>query len=247
MKMSKTLSSICALLLGFSLSLPTFAQQTVQADTTQQNRPVRGIQYSNDDALAALRAKPLPLFSGVSVSADLAGAILAVSTAYGQYEAACRVNLKGRYFPVVEVGMGVSDHTDETTSIHYKTRAPYFRIGCDYNFAKDLRSGNRIFGGLRYGHSSFDYDLDGPAIVDPVYGTSTPFAYSGLKGSSHWLDFVFGLEAKIWSFFHLGWSMRYRVPLSNKASEIGDAWYVPGYGRSGGGVLTGTFNVIFDI
>ncbi len=245
--MSKILSSICALLLSFSLSLPTFAQQPAPTDTTQQDRPVRGIQYSNDEALAALRAKPLPLFSGISVSADLAGAILATTTAYGQYEAACRVNLKGRYFPIVEVGMGVSDHTDETTETHYKTSAPFFRIGCDYNFARDLRSGNRVLGGLRYGYSSFDYDLDGPAIIDPVYGTSTPFAYKGLKASSHWLDFVFGIEAKIWSFFHLGWTMRYRVPLSNASSKIGDAWYVPGYGRGSGSVLTGTFNVIFDI
>jgi len=95
---------------------------------------------------------------------------MAVVSPFGQYEAACRLNLRGTFFPIVEAGWGLSDHTDETTDIHYKTGAPYFRVGCDYNFANNKRSGNRIYGGLRYGFSSFSYDVDGPDIVDAVWG-----------------------------------------------------------------------------
>ncbi len=247
MMTSKILRYICVLLLCSSSVYGLYAQEApaAPADSVPRQGRVRGIQYVAE--LDSLLEKPLPLFVGISVSGDLVGAVMAATSAYGQYEAACRVNLRGRYFPVCEVGWGVSDHTDETTALHYKTNAPYFRIGCDYNFARDLRSGNRILGGLRYGFSSFSYDVDGPSIMDPVWGTATPFAYEGLNGNTHWLEGAFGLEAKMWRFFHIGWTIRYRVRIADKKSPIGRPWYVPGYGKNEGHVISGTFNFVFDI
>lgn len=239
-------------LLPFSLLLPvTAGAQTVRTDTTavdskghaQDDGLVRGIQFDRSN----LKQKPLPLFAGVAVGADVVGAVMASVSPFGQLEALCRINMKGTYFPVLEAGWGLSDHTDETTNIHYKTGAPFFRIGCDYNFARDKRSGNRILGGLRYGFSSFNYDVDGPSITDPVWGTQTPFNFTGLKGSNHWAEVVFGLEAKIWGIFHLGWTFRYRLRLSNKESAVGSPWYVPGYGRNDTHSLGGTLNLVFDV
>lgn len=214
------------------------------ATTQAGNGQVRGIQYVGD---AQTDTRPLPLFAGVSVMGDVAGAVMAVASSYGQYEAACRINLRRRFFPIIEVGWGVSDHTDDTTDLHYKTGAPYFRIGCDYNFAHDRRSGCRILGGLRYGFTSFDYDISGPDIVDPVWGTHTPFDYKGLHSAVQWAEISFGLEAKIWSIFHLGWTLRYRLRLHDTPSAIGEAWYVPGYGRNDTHAISGTFNIVFDI
>lgn len=249
MKTSKILGYIFVLLLCSSPSGKVMAQQpAAAADTTQQTAgSVRGIQYTTEADLAQLNLKPVPLFAGVSVSGDLAGAVMAVASPYGQYEAAARVNLRGRYFPIFEMGWGTSDHTDETTLLHYKTGAPYFRIGCDYNFARDIRSGNRLLAGLRYGFSSFNYDVDGPDLVDGVWGTHTPFDFDGLRGNVHWAEAVFGIEAKIWSIFHIGWTVRYRMRLHNSSSAVGSPWYVPGYGRNGTHAISGTFNLIFDI
>lgn len=245
MKTLKIYRYISVLLLS-SLSVALPAQTA--ADSTAAPRPVRGIQYgSAEDMANRLLQKDIPLFAGISVSGDLAGLVMAGVSSYGQFEAACRANLKGRYFPIVEIGWGLSDHTEETTGIHYKTNAPYFRLGCDYNFANDLRSGNRVFGGLRYAFTSFDFDVDGPPVTDPVWGTQSPFIYKGVHGAARWAEIVFGLEAKIWKFFHLGWSVRYRVRLSEKQSPVGGAWYIPGYGRNDSHALGGTFNIIFDI
>ncbi len=252
----KILKYICALLLCASFAAHGLAQPPSRArngasatpaptDTARHEPAVRGIQYVPELDTTALR--PLPALAGFSISVDAAGAILAAVSPYGQFEAALRANLRGRFFPIVEMGLGLSDHTDETTNIHYKTSAPFFRLGCDYNFARDLRSGNRIFGGLRYGFSSFKYDIDAPDVVDPTYGTLTPFHKEGLKGQAHWAEAVFGLEAKIWRNFHVGWSVRYRAKLSNKKSDVGEPWYVPGYGRCKNAVLAGTFNLVFDI
>ena len=163
------------------------------------------------------------------------------------YEGFFRVNLGNRFFPIAEVGWGVSDHTDETTQIHYKSNAPYFRIGCDYNVANDKKSGNRIFFGLRYAFTSFKYDLDGPDLADPVYGDAMPFSFHGLKGGQHWLELAGGLEARICRFFHIGWTLRYRQRIHEKKADVGSAWYVPGYGKQGNHAISGTFNLVFDL
>lgn len=55
---------------------------------------------------------------------------------YGQYEAALRINLKDRYFPIVELGIGKADHNDDATDITYNTSAPYAKIGVDFNLLK---------------------------------------------------------------------------------------------------------------
>ena len=66
------------------------------------------------------------------------------------------VNLKNRYFPVVEIGYGTTDTVDDETDIHYKTSAPYFRIGAGYNifYEKPYLPG-RLLVGARLGYSSF--------------------------------------------------------------------------------------------
>lgn len=239
------------LLLGSSASLQ--AQQT-EPDTlrTRQDaapQRVRGVQYASpQEAAAALAAqKDIPLLAGASIGADVAGAVMAVCSPYGQYEASARLNLKERYFPTVEIGMGVSDHTNETTNLHYKVHSPYYRIGLDYNVMKNRRGGNRIFIGVRYGFSAFKYDVDGPDIHDGTYGTDFPFRYSGMKGAGHWGECLFGIEARVWGILHLGWSVRYKVRFYNRQSAIGSPWYVPGYGKNDTHALGGCFNVIFDI
>lgn len=247
--MTKRISKfICALLL-ISLPLPLCAQSPGRADSTADGRQqVRGIQFSSrEEAALALTKKQIPLFSGVSVSVDAVGAVMAAASPYGQFEAAARLNLKQRFFPILELGWGISDHTNDNTNLHYKTQAPYFRLGMDYNFAKNPLTGNRIYGGLRYAFSSFNYDLDGPDVIDPVWGTATPYHFSDVKTGAQWIEAVFGLEARILRFFHLGWSVRYKFRLHEKQAIPGSAWYVPGFGRNGSHCLGGTFNLIFDI
>ena len=222
---------------------------SVRREQTASSSQVRGVQYESREAAAAalLAQQELPLFAGVSVSTDLAGIVMAAFTPYGQYEAAARINLKGRFFPLVEIGVGSSNHTNETTNNHYKVNAPYYKIGMDYNVLKNRRSGNRIFIGARYGFTSFRYDVDGPDLKDPIYGTIQPFHYEGLKGTNHWAEAVFGLEAKVWGILRLGWSLRYRLHIYNKKSAIGSPWYVPGFGKNDGHAIGGTFNVVFEL
>ena len=58
----------------------------------------------------------VPFFRGLSVGADLFGVIQRQVSDYGQYEANLRVNLKDKYFPVFELGIGDADHKDDAVT-----------------------------------------------------------------------------------------------------------------------------------
>lgn len=217
-------------------------------DSVAEPAKVKGIQFSsaeNADGKGSMAQQRL--FSGISVSFDAAGAVMAAISPWGQFEGALRVGIKNKFFPIAEVGWGLSDHTSEATEMHYKTNAPYYRVGCDYNFIKNPNSKSRLLGGVRYAFSSFDFDLDGPPVIDPIYGTETPFCFRALESKMHWAEVVFGVQTRIWKCIHLGWSVRYKFRLSETHPEVGSAWYVPGYGKNGGSCLGGTFNVVIDV
>lgn len=233
------------LLLFLSIAIP-FCANAQQDSTAVKAQKIRGVQYSAP-GIPGTKNKDLPFLAGFSVSGNLAGAFLASISSYGEYEGAIRANIRGTYFPIVELGLGVSDHTDGGTELHYKTASPFARIGVDYNILTDKTSGNRVFGGARLAYSAFKYDISGPDLKDPYWNTQTKYSFKGLSGNQVWLELVFGVETKLWSIFHLGWSARYKNRISGKSDSIGEPWYVPGFGKSGTTVIGGTFNLIFDI
>ena len=187
------------------------------------------------------------LFRGFSVSADLVGPVMMAVGDYGQYEAALHLNLKDKYFPVFELGYGRADHTEETTQLSYKTSAPYFRIGADFNVLKNKHDIYRLFVGVRYAFTSFKYDLSSPGVNDPVWGGVTPYEATGVKCNYHWLEAGLGVDVKLAGPLHLGWSLRYKQRLSADEGTLGKAWYVPGFGETGTSALGALFNVAIDI
>lgn len=195
----------------------------------------------------ASREDSIPLFRGFAVSVDAVGPIQMAVSDYGQYEAALRLNLKDKYFPIIELGLGKAEHNDDVTLIHYKTSAPYGKIGVDFNMMKNKHDFYRLLCGVRYAFTSFKYDVSHPDIQDPVWGNIAKYDEKDVKASYHWMEFVFGVDARIWGPLHLGWSVRYRKRITCDEGALGNCWYVPGYGKSDTSQLGGTFNIIFDI
>lgn len=236
----KILRSISVLLI--SLLYPIFSGvQPLQAQN--QNK-----QDTKEEKEAEDLTKPAPVFAGVAVSADLVGVVMKLmDNDYAQMEVAARLNFKERFFPIFELGYGESDFTSDETGNVYKAKAPYFRIGLDYNFKKNWRSGSRLYGGLRYAFTSFNYDLAVPGFNDPVWNRPVEFNYKDLKANYHWAEAVFGIETRIWSIFRLGWDVRYKLRFAHSESSFGSPWYIPGFGKNSSSCLGGTFKVIFDI
>ena len=195
-----------------------------------------------------LEKDSLPMFQGVAVSGDLMGLIQLQLSDYGQYEAAVRVNLHNHYFPILEVGYGKADHSEDlVTGITYRTKAPYFRLGCDMNLLKNKRSKNRAFAGLRYAYTNYKVELFRQPFPDPVWKWEASFGTHDSPCYQHWAEVVFGIDAQVAGPVHLGWSVRYRRRLFHDDGITQNTWYVPGFGIQGSTKLGATFNVIIDI
>ncbi|MCQ2293864.1 MAG: DUF6048 family protein [Bacteroidaceae bacterium] len=236
-------SGLCAQVAGTTTKIATGeGTLTVKGDSVER---FQGVAF---DHTRVPTYKEQPLFCGVSVGADLAGALMAQVAKFGQYEAQARFNFKQRYFPVVEIGVGTSNHTSDRTNQTYKVHSPYFRIGGDYNFAHNPVSGNRIYGGVRYGFSSFKYEISGPSFIDPIDGSAMPLDLQGVHSSMHWGELVAGLEGRLWRFIHLGWSVRWKFRFKQKDNAYGNPYYVPGYGdNTDGSCFGGNFCLLIDI
>ena len=185
---------------------------------------------------------------GFQVSFDLFGFGMLQFSDYGQYEGALRLNLHDQWFPIVELGYGIADHHDDlTTQINYRTEAPYFRLGMDFNLLKKKHQANRLFAGFRYAYTSYKVDMYREHLPDPVWLWETGFGVRDEKCSQHWAEAVVGIDAQVFGPLHLGWSARYKLRLFHDDGNIGKTWYVPGYGTWDNTKLGFTFNAIIDI
>jgi len=189
-----------------------------------------------------------PFFCGVAVQADLAGPIMKiVGTRFDQLECGARLNFRDHYFPIFELGIGECDREGQQNNNKFHTRAPYFRMGMDYNLNKK-HNGNRLFAGIRYAFSTFKYDFSDPDFSDPVWdNTSKGFALNDQHGRMQWLEICAGCETKLWSFIRLGWTLRFKARLHQKGNTYGDPYYTPGFGKNGATTWGGTCNLIFDV
>lgn len=188
----------------------------------------------------------IPVYRGVAVGFDLVGPITKIVSDYGQYEGFVRVNLKDRFFPTAEFGIGTADKTDDVTNIRYKTSAPFGRIGIDFNVMKNKHDIYRILVGARIAYTSFKYDVGPVEVSDPIAGGSATWQAEDQKCSYTWLEAGAGVDAKIWKFIRLGWSVRYRAKIHGSYDDAGEPYYIPGYGKKGSSRIGALFNVTFE-
>lgn len=244
-------NTACSLARAIAFCLMLALAPSSFAQTGKTGRLGQGQQRLSKEEQLRLRQKEIddsiPLWRGFQVKADLLGAVERGVSSYGQYEAGLRINLKDKYFPVIELGYGSADENNDVTQIHYKTSAPYGRIGLDFNVMKNKHDIYRLYAGLRYAYTSFKYDVDHSPLIDPVWGGETPFAGHDVKANYSWAEAVVGIDAKIFGPVHLGWTIRYRRRLSHDEGELGNVWYVPGYGKQGGSRIGGSFEIMFEL
>ncbi len=193
---------------------------------------------------------PQPFFQGARIGVDVFGILgKAFGNEYTSAEANIECNLLNRYFPVLEIGYGSTDTVNDETDIHYKTSAPYFRIGAGYNiFSKKPYLPGKLLVGARLGFSSFTYDVEAPAMSDPVWGETTiPASFEGVKSNASWLELVAEVRTNAYKNFHLGFSIRYKSLFSAKKSENSEPWYIPGYGKNKSSGFGITYNISYNL
>ncbi len=190
----------------------------------------------------------IPFYNGISFGIDVFG--IGSKLFGGNFlssEIRVNANLKNRFFPAVELGYGITDTTDDTYNIHYKSSAPYARIGMDYNTMGKKKSENFLYVGIRYGFSAFTYDVHSPALKDPIWEGEVPFNYEGVKSRAQWVELLLGINVKIINNFHMGWSVRYKARLHAKENLNTTPWYIPGYGSNKSTNFGATYSLIYNL
>lgn len=190
----------------------------------------------------------IPFFCGFSVSFDLVGPAMLLLSSHGEYEGALRVNLHDQWFPIFELGLGRANHeNDEVTGLTYKTTAPYFRLGMDWNILRNKHQPNRMYAGFRYAFTTYKVDIIRQQLPDPVWLTEAGFGIEGTSCNMHWMEAVLGIDAKVFGPLHLGWTVRYKRRLIHNDGALGATWYVPGFGINDKDNIAANFNIIIDI
>lgn len=182
---------------------------------------------------------------GLYLSADVFGYIypVFVKDAFYSTEVSATMDINNRFLPTVEVGVGHTDIVSQLYEIGYSTRAPYYRVGMDYNMQYKSDKPGYIYLGARVGYTSFRYSVDAPPLVDPIWGDEAPVQFSNLPCRAVWAEAVGGVRAEIVHNFYMGWSLRYKYPLHMAPIAHGGPWYIPGFGAGKGGVLGATYTI----
>lgn len=191
-----------------------------------------------------------PFYQKSMIGVDVSGLLgKAFGSDYTSTEASIECNLLNRYFPVFELGYGSTDTVNEETDIHFKTSAPYFRIGAGYNiFHKKPYLPGKLLVGARLGFSSFSYNVEAPAMNDPVWGeTSIPVSFEGVKSNASWLELTAEVRTNVYKNFHMGFSVRYKSLFSVKKAENSEPWYIPGFGKNNSSCFGITYKLSYQL
>ena len=187
------------------------------------------------------------VLQGIYLSGDVFGYIypIFVKDKYYSSEAALTVNLNNRFFPVIEVGFGHTDMVSQLYEIGYQTRAPYYRIGMDYNMQYENGKPNYIYLGGRIGYTDFNYSVDAPPLIDPVWGGEAPVQFTNVPSHAVWAEAVGGVRAEIMKNFYMGWALRYKYLVSQGDITNGGPWYIPGFGTGKKTAFGATYSITY--
>ena len=248
----KILSYSTAIAISLLLLLP--AQQRPYVNPTPKRDQKKNVKEEPKEIV--------PLYNGTYIGVDLYGIgskLLGGDLLSSEINVA--VNLKNMFLPTVDVGFGTTDSWSDT-GIHYKSSAPFFRIGVDYNtMAKKKEKNSFLYVGLRYGFSHMKYDISSLAIQDPafggemgnpsqedgIWGGSVPYDHPGQKATMQWFEFVAGVRVQIYKSFYMGWAVRMKYKLSASVSEYGNPWMVPGFGKYNSNNMGVTYSLIYKL
>ncbi len=209
---------------------------------------VATVGYANPQTSKENKAEKQKLtLQGLYLSADAFGYIypIFVKDRYYSSEVSATINISNRFFPVIEAGIGHTNMVSQLYDIGYSTRAPYYRIGMDYNMQYKNGKSNYIYLGGRVGYTDFEYTVNAPALIDPVWGNEVPVQFTDVPCRAIWAEAVGGVRAEIFKNLYMGWSLRYKYPLHKGPITNGGPWYIPGFGASSKTAFGATYTVSY--
>jgi hypothetical protein len=134
-----------------------------------------------------------------------------------------------RYYPTVEFGNGSRNYVSEFGST-YTNEGRFWRAGIDINFMKKDTEKNMFFLGFRYGRSKYSENATILA-ADTLWGSYNKSLINNDMTAS-WLELTTGLRVKVWKFFWMGYTGRFKFAKQLNENQALLTTDVPGYGAT---------------
>ena len=153
--------------------------------------------------------------------------------------------IRKSYYLAGEIGN--ENKTVDDDRLNFTTKGTYFKAGFNYNAYENwLDMENLVYIGVRYGVSSFSQRLNNYQIYNPnPYFPELPAIPGGERFnglSAQWVEFVAGVNAKVFNNIYVGFKFNVNKLVSNKKPTGFDNLYIPGFNRT----YDGDFGVGFN-
>ena len=172
---------------------------------------------------------------GLRLGADLAKPLrTALEDSYSGFEIMGDFRFSDRLYAAAELGNEKKDY--EEINLNAKTSGSYIKLGVDFNaYINWFGLNNSIFGGLRYGFSTFKQELVSYSIytTDQTFPTSLITESQEFKGlTAHWAELIVGVKTEIVNNLYLSVNFQLKRRLSEDTPEGFDNLYIPGFNRT---------------
>jgi hypothetical protein len=166
--------------------------------------------------------------TGLRIGYDVyGGAWSALDKSFDGFEASADVDFY-RYYLTVDIGNWKRNFTGDVDQ--YSNNGNYMRAGVDVNFLKRDPERNMFFIGARYGWGTFSETLVRTAD-DPVWGLNTE-TFTNTNSRASWFEVTTGLRVKMYKFFWMGYTIRYKFGLTTSGINALAPYDVPGFGST---------------
>lgn len=195
------------------VSFLMMAQEETPMDTLQKNKQKYGLRVGIDISKPA-RTLLDDDYSGFEIIGDF--------------------RITEKFYAAAELGNEKKDRFE--ANLNSSTSGSYAKVGFDFNAYQNwLGMTNSIYGGLRYGFSTFTQELLAYGIytTNPAFPPTFNVSPKEFKGlTAHWIEFVVGVKVELIHNVYLSLNLQLKRKLSEDQPENFDNLYIPGFNRT---------------
>ncbi|QNJ98908.1 DUF6048 family protein [Constantimarinum furrinae] len=172
---------------------------------------------------------------GLRVGIDIAKPLRTLlEDGYSGFEIMGDFRVSDKFYAAAELGNEKKERFE--SNLNSIASGSYIKIGADYNAYNNwLGMENSIFGGLRYGLSTFKQEL----LAYGIYTTNQTFPpgfrvepqeFTGL--TAHWAELIVGVKVEVINNLYLSLNLQLKQMISEDKPENFDNLYIPGFNRT---------------
>jgi len=172
---------------------------------------------------------------GLRVGADLSKPLRTIlEDGYSGFEIVGDFRISERFYAAAEIGNEKKERFE--SNLNSIASGSYVKIGADFNAYRNwLGMENAIYGGLRYGFSTFKQEL----LAYGIYTTNQTFPgtfrvdpreFTGLSAS--WLELQVGVKTEILNNLYLTIHLQLKRKISESTPDNFDNLFIPGFNRT---------------